>query len=789
MKPTHFLTRTLALCLAALLSCGGLAACSGGGETPTDTETSSSAPTASDTQPATEGETAPETDTTPETETDAPVETELKLAGNGLSCNIMYDTGNTAARYAAYTLQESLAPFATAVGGSEADGMKANIRLCGATDIEALGDCGYSMTASDAVLYIYAPSLAGFDNAMKQLLADGSTADGLAVPLDYTASRAVSSGANYSFDAEDFNTDYVSAPFYNDKNDAAAYVCNAMWHMFGAVDDGQNLVYRFGNEPTYYAWMSEKIMWSGNTGYINDLKGKLQSFPQTENGYMWSWSSFPYWKVDTTYCIHYDGTFRYIAAVYDVISWENSTDFLQVTDTSRAGGEYSELDASYGRTVLEKVEAAWNYIYYSLKGEEGLIHLTEESVYLTADGSSRFDYVKATGEYCWNNTGLPKSAASNYWDNLCFGNLDAYESALFYEAAQAMIGIYGMLGGEYLDRIPALTALCETVHEKYDATFWSDTTGRYIACVDTEGNRVDYGLTFLNFEALKYGLGDASRAESVFSWIDGTRIVEGDDRTGADILSYYTILRRTEQGRDLKKFDQNAVLAAVTNTVAINNKENKVTGKVWWHAPAGIDPFGSAAYGSHCENGGYIFYPVYYELMARVKYQGAQAVTDRYAQIAHVYEFNRLKSDAAVSGSANWLEGLNGEFPESGLVPTAYFYGLMGITAEADGLHIAPIFNETYETMGVASTTYGGHTYGIEEDRNGSLTLNCPDGVAELSLTYTPGRFTTYTVTVFDGAGNHADSYAITADEAGKLHIELSLADVVRVEITPVLDS
>ena len=62
----------------------------------------------------------------------------------------------------------------------------------------------------------------------------------------------------YSFDAKDFNTGYTNAPFYNDKNDSVAYVCNAMWHMFGAVDDGQSLVYRFGNEPTYFEGMSEE---------------------------------------------------------------------------------------------------------------------------------------------------------------------------------------------------------------------------------------------------------------------------------------------------------------------------------------------------------------------------------------------------------------------------------------------------------------------------------------------------------------------------------------------------
>ncbi len=788
MNATSCLKRALAALLSGVLLCGGLSACTptgnGTGTSSTATTTGSESRTetpgtATASDPATESETATE-----------PVSDTLTLVGGGVAAGIVYEADDAACLYAAYTLRDSLKALSGAepsVSRTDEDsGAGVRVVLRRATDTAQTGDCGYAMQVQEQTLTVSAPSLAGFDNAFRQLFADGAADGALAVPLTYAAAGTVNSGAQYSFDAEDFNTGYTNAPFYNDKNDSVAYVCNAMWHMFGAVDDGQGLVYRFGNEPTYFEWMSEKIMWSGDTNYINELKGKIRSFPQTENGYMWSWSTFPYWQVGDTYCLHYDGTFRYIAAVYDVISWENSTEFLSVVDDSTAGGEYTELDASRKRTVLDKVEAAWNYIYYSLHGEEGLIRLTEDSTYLTADGSSRFDYVKATGKTCWDNTGLPRSASSNYWDNLCFGNLDAYESALFYEAAQAMIGIYGMLGGTYLDSIPALTGLCSKVKEQYDSTFWSDTTGRYIACIDVNGNAVDYGLTFLNFEALKYGLGDADKAASVFSWIDGTRTVEGDTRTGADVMSYLTLMRKTGQWRSMKAFDPDLRLAAVTNTLAINNSENKKTGQVWWHGPAGIDPFGSAAYGAHCENGGYIFYPVFYELMARVKYQGAQAVTDRYAQIARVYEFHRLKSDDTVPGSTNWLEGMIGEFPESGLVPTAYIYGLMGVSAGTDGLHIAPVFNDVYETMGVTSTTYGGHAYGIEENRNGSLTVTCKDGTIAMKLCYQPPRFTTFRVTMYtqDGA---SDSYEATVGADGVLRLELTGDSIDRVEILPKL--
>lgn len=783
--------RLLALLVAGLMLTGTVCGCQGGNRpTGTDPETTVSDPA---TNPMTDPITDPVTDPATEPETEPPLEDTnryINAEKSDFAC-IVYAADSTAGQYAAYALRDIIAAawgHTLPVSAQENIPSDANKPICLLTADQAVGNCGYAISAPDDELIIRADSLAGFDNAVKRLLGDTvSTETGaLVLPKDYAVTEEKHVATDYIPEGDDYKPDYNHAPFYNDKNDAVAYVTNAMWHMFGAIDDGQSLVYRFGNEPTYYEWMSEKIMWSGNTGYINDLKGKLQSFPQVSTGYMWSWSSYPYWQVADTYCIHYDGTFRYISAVYDVISWENSTEFLSMVDGTTAGGEYADLDASKGRTVLEKVEAAWDYILYQLHGAEGYIQLTESSVYLNEDGSERFDYVKATGEYCWNNTGLPNSAASNYWDNLCFGNYDAYENALFYESLQAMIGIYSMLGGEYADRVPELEALAEKAKAKYDELYWSEETGRYIACIDTEGNRVDYGFTFLNFEALKYGLGDAGKAQSVFDWIDGRRTVEGDDRTGFDIMSYMNVMKKTSEYRKIRTFDPMLVLAPTVNTVAINNQENQKTGIVWWHGPEGINPFGSAAYGLHCENGGYIFYPVFYELMARNAYLGATSVTDRLAQIARVYEFNRLKSDAAASGSANWLEGLIGEFPESGLVPTVYAYGLIGLSAAADGLHVTPSFNDTYETMGVTATTYGGHTYGVEVSRTGEMKITCTDGVADMTLHYTPGRFTAYnvTITLSDGTTT-ADTLTVNAD--GTLVLELSELACTQIVLTPVL--
>lgn len=714
----------------------------------------------------------------------------LELIKDGKSdYTIVYE--QDAQRAAAYTLREELMeklgvtlPVRSSLGVSIGDKV-IFLRSAGTQD---LGNCGYAVEADSTTVSFYSSGLAGFDNAIGKFISDCTVKGNLSVPENYFVSEKSNWETDYVLQSEDYDPDYNAGLFYNDKNDSVAYISNAMWHMFGSVDDGQNLVYRFGSEPTWYEWMSEKLTWSTDRQYVNELKQKIRSFPQTSTGYMWSWSDTPYWKVDNCYSIHYDGTFRYIAAVYDIISWEGNTDFLYERDTDTASGQYADVDASQKRTVLQKTEACLNYILEYLHGSKGYIQLTEESTYLNASGSKRFDYVKDTGTYCWNNTGKDGSNASNYWDNLCFGNYDGYSNALLYNALESMAGIYSMLGPEYQDDALEMETLAVEVKETFNELYWSGTTGRYIACIDTDGRAVDYGLTFHNFEILKYGLADEAKAKSILDWVDGDRIIPGEDRTGSEIFSYAKIMEKVPGTMSEEIAKWNLRLAAVTNTVAIDKTENQSSKTAWWHAPKGIDVWSSASYGKHLENGGYIFYPVFYELMARTEYEGAQSTTQRLQEISKVYEYNGLVSDAAAEGSTNWLEGLNGEFPESGLVPTAYLYGLMGISAEHDGLHISPKFNDVYEYMGVKEMSYAGTTYSIQVNRDASCTIIPTNGKVKMNLYYTTERFldVNYTVTVERNDGT-AVITRVYPDENGLIYTQLDASNVARVQIAPVL--
>ena len=174
--------------------------------------------------------------------------------------------------------------------------------------------------------------------------------------------------------------------------------------------------------------------------------------------------------------------------------------------------------------------------------------------------------------------------------------------------------------------------------------------------------------------------------------------------------------------------------------------------------------------------------------MARTEYEGAQSTTDRLADIARVYEYNRLASDLAGSGSTNWLEGLIGEFPESGLVPSTYIYSLVGVTAEYDGLHISPAFNDVYEFMGVRQLKYNGKNYDVKVNRDASCTITATDGAMDMTLHYTPARFAdmTYTVVVTAADGTSTSSTVTPVD--GVITLELKYESVASVTIAPVIE-
>lgn len=68
---------------------------------------------------------------------------------------------------------------------------------------------------------------------------------------------------------------------------------NGVYNLFG-TDEDTSLVYRFGNEAVYFGWMAKRAMWTSDEAFKDELKQKIVFYPQTDNGYLWSWATSTY---------------------------------------------------------------------------------------------------------------------------------------------------------------------------------------------------------------------------------------------------------------------------------------------------------------------------------------------------------------------------------------------------------------------------------------------------------------------------------------------------------------
>jgi hypothetical protein len=270
---------------------------------------------------------------------------------------------------------------------------------------------------------------------------------------------------------------------------------------------------------------------------------------------------------------------------------------------------------------------------------------------------------------------------NNYWDLMPFGWDDLYATNQYYAATLAMADLeealdknpgWGMPSGALKFDPAFLRKHADDVKRTANTLFWNDRTGRFIASIDREGRRYDYGYTFLNLDAIWYSLADETHSRTVMDWIAGDRIVEGDTSTGADIYHWRFAPRATTL-RNLEWYGQG------------------------WHAPESIP------WGAQIQDGGAVLGFSFYDLWARLKVRGPDDAWRRLTEIlawendVHAeggyrkyYEGGKRGTTLQGGGTAGGL-GIDFEFYESSLVPSIVVYGFMGIDARPDDvLHVRP---------------------------------------------------------------------------------------------------
>jgi hypothetical protein len=268
---------------------------------------------------------------------------------------------------------------------------------------------------------------------------------------------------------------------------------------------------------------------------------------------------------------------------------------------------------------------------------------------------------------------------NNYWDLLPFGHLDAYATIHYYDALKHMAQIEREIEEHPEWNIPqgvlktgpnALLKHADEVKTEGNKLFWNSETGRFAAGVDADGNREDYGFTFLNFEAVYYDFATPEHEKAIMSWLCGDRMVDGDTAQGADIYHWRFAPRATTK-RNIDYYGW------------------------FWSAPETIP------WGGQVQDGGAVLGFSYHDLMSRLKTRGPDDAWNRLKGIVSWFDevqaaggyrkyYDGSREGTLQGGGPPGGLGMDQEFFESVLVPQIVLNGFLGFSPTADGFKIDP---------------------------------------------------------------------------------------------------
>jgi len=310
---------------------------------------------------------------------------------------------------------------------------------------------------------------------------------------------------------------------------------------------------------------------------------------------------------------------------------------------------------------------------------------------------------------------------NNYWDLLPFGGLDAYATIQYYDAVQALARVEREVRSHPEWSVPVgALAFDPDMLEKHAAEvktegnklFWNEQTGRFVACIDADGQAHDYGFTFLNCEAVYYDFASHDHAKMITSWLDARRVVADDTSQGADIYHWRFAPRATTK-RNLDWY-------------------------FWaWSNPESIP------WGGQVQDGGAVLGFSYHDLMARLRILGADNAWHRLQEILKWFEEvqaaggYRKYYDGSREGSLQGAGtpgglGLDAEFFESAMVPQVMLRGFLGFTPRADGFELDPKLPSDWPELAVnrirfqnVTLTIRARPHSIEIEHQGATPDPC----------------------------------------------------------------
>ncbi len=281
-----------------------------------------------------------------------------------------------------------------------------------------------------------------------------------------------------------------------------------------------------------------------------------------------------------------------------------------------------------------------------------------------------------------HHDGTGKGMPSTDLDCLPFGYKCALTNAHIYEALDCLAELETFcqedLNAEEILECRSL------LRRSYNSHFWDETKGRYIGCIDVHGERHDYGFVLLNLIAMQAGLADGEQVRRIYQWME-----EEPTAMGVPDTYYFKIAPRA-------------------NTQDIRN---------WWYLEGDKEWPGDISFGLGFQNGGAFLFSSYFDLLARLRFLGAENAFKRYQEIIGRYTL----PDRLCGGNPFYLGEIDGYqigasvvFPEAGLVPCVVLQGFLGVEAGITGLRICPQLPECLPDIGLTNIVYCGNKFEVD---------------------------------------------------------------------------
>ena len=369
----------------------------------------------------------------------------------------------------------------------------------------------------------------------------------------------------------------------------------------------------------------------------------------------------------------------YISACWNYYRWTGDLAFLRtVINRMRLALRYQQTEMN-GRK-LNRIRNEW-------PGHDGLTGILPRP-----DGTKTIRHGHGIG--------------NNYWDLLPFGWDDMYATAQYYAATHVMAQIeqavldhpeWDVPRGALAFDPQDLENHADAVKRQANRLFWRRDTKRFAACIDKEGNAHDYGFTFLNLDAIWYGLATDRHPRDILDWLAGNRIIQQDTSTGNDIYHWRFGPRATTR-RNVEWYGHG------------------------WTAPESIP------WGGQVQDGGAVLGFTFYDLIARVRVLGPDNAWTRLREILEwerevwadggyraYYADGKRGTTLQGGGTAGGI-GIDHEFYESSLMPSIVIYGFLGLDPNATDLVMRPQLPAACPNMGAANILYRGVRLDIRAD-------------------------------------------------------------------------